>query len=206
MDATIIYYRRLNAMKRRNSSRKRTSAAPDFFSADVAEARRFYRDLNPARSRQVVVVCGGLEHCTPDYTIRRDSFPFYSIEYVARGRGEVKVKSRSFPLQPGRVFSYGPGVPHRITGDPEDPLVKYFVDFTGARATELLRSCGLSPGRVSEVFPASTLQPLFNELIQAGLQARRESAALCAKLLECLALRIAGALGRVRPPRQLFTD
>jgi AraC-like DNA-binding protein len=180
-------------MRRRNSASNRTSAAPDFFSADVAEARRFYRDLNPGRSRQVVVVCGGLEHCTPDYTIRRDSFPFYSIEYVARGRGEVKFKSRSYTLQPGRVFSYGPGVPHHITGDPQDPLVKYFVDFAGRRARELLCSCGLSPGRVSEVFPASTLQPLFNELLQAGLQARRDSAALCAKLLECLALRIAGA-------------
>jgi AraC-like DNA-binding protein len=180
-------------MKRRNSSNKRTSAAPDFFSADVAEARRFYRDLNPARSRQVVVVCGGLEHCTPDYTIRRDSFPFYSIEYVARGRGEVKLNSRSFPLQPGRVFSYGPDISQHITGDPGNPLVKYFVDFAGARGAELLCSCDLSPGRVSEVFPANTLQPLFNELIQAGLQARRESAALCARLLECVALKIAGA-------------
>jgi AraC-like DNA-binding protein/quercetin dioxygenase-like cupin family protein len=179
-------------MKRRNTSSKQTSAVPDFFSADVAEARRFYLNLNPARSRRVVVVCGGLEHCTPDYSIERDSFPFYSIEYVVRGRGEVKLKGRSYPLRPGSVFSYGLGVPHRITGDPGNPLVKYFVDFAGARATELLCSCGLPPGRVSEVYPAGTLQPLFNELIQAGLQLRRESVALCAKLLECLALRIIG--------------
>jgi AraC-like DNA-binding protein len=46
---------------------------------------------------------------------------------------------------------------------------------------------------VSEVFPSHALQALFNELIQAGLQGRRESGALCAKLLECLALRIVGA-------------
>jgi AraC-like DNA-binding protein len=67
------------------------------------------------------------------------------------------------------------------------------VDFTGTHATALLRSCGLSPGCVSEVVPANALQPLFDELIQAGLRVRRESGALCEKLLECLALRIAGA-------------
>ncbi|MGD0259242.1 MAG: AraC family transcriptional regulator [Verrucomicrobiota bacterium] len=179
-------------MKPRKLSGKGMPPAPEFFSPDVAEARRFYLDLNPPRNRQLVVVCGGLEHCTPDYAIHRDTFPYYSIEYVARGRGEVRLKGRSFPLQPGRLFSYGPGVSQHINGAPANPLVKYFVDFAGTHATELLRSCGLSPGRVSEVSPANALQPLFDELIQAGLQVRRENAELCAKLLECLALRIAG--------------
>ena len=166
---------------------------PAFFSTDVAAARRFYLDLNPPRNRPLTVVCGGLEHCTPDYAIRRETFPFYSIEYVARGHGELKLKGRTFALRPGRLFSYGPGIPHHITGDPADPLVKYFVDFAGTNATGLLRACGLPPGRVSEVFPANALQPLFDELLQVGLQGRRESAGLCAKLLECLALRITAA-------------
>ncbi|MEO5715610.1 MAG: AraC family transcriptional regulator, partial [Luteolibacter sp.] len=114
-------------------------------------------------------------------------------EYVARGSGELKLEGRTIPLQPGRLFSYGPGVPHEITGNPDEPLVKYFVDFTGTHAAALLRSCGLAPGSVSEVFPANSLQPLFDELIEAGLRIRNESAELCAKLLECLALRIAGS-------------
>ena len=180
-------------MKSRTAQAKANQTTPEFFSADVAEARRFYLDLNPPKDRPLVVVCGGLEHCTPDYAICRETFPFYSIEYVARGHGEVKLKGRTYPLQPGRLFSYGPGIPHHITGEAASPLVKYFVDFAGTHATGLLRSCGLSPGRISEVFPPNALQPLFDELIQAGLQERRESADLCAKLLECLALRISGA-------------
>ena len=180
-------------MKPRLPAGKANQNTPAFFSADVAAAQRFYRDLKPHPNRQLVVVCGGLERCTPDYAIRRETFPFYSIEYVARGRGELKLKGRSCSLQPGRLFSYGPGISHHIIGDAAAPLVKYFVDFTGTHALALLRSCGLSPGRVAEVFPANALQPLFDELIQAGLQARRESAGLCAKLLECLALRISGA-------------
>jgi AraC-like DNA-binding protein len=172
----------------------RTSkSTPEFFSTDVAAARRFYLDLKPRKNLPLVVVCGGLEHCTPNYAIRRDSFPFFSFEYVARGSGEVKLKGGTFPLQPGRLFSYGPGIPHHIAGAAASPLVKYFVDFTGTKATQLLVSCGLSAGQVSEVFPANVLQSLFDELIRVGSQARRDSAVLCAKLLECLALRIVGA-------------
>jgi AraC-like DNA-binding protein/quercetin dioxygenase-like cupin family protein len=180
-------------MKSRLPSARASQAAPEFFSADVTEARRFYLDLHPPKNGRLAVVCGGLERCNPDYAIDRKTFPFYSLEYVARGRGEVTLKGHTHSLQPGCLLSYGPGVPHRITGDKADTLVKYFVDFTGTRATVLLRSCGLSPGRVSEVVPANALQPLFDELIQAGLRVRRESGMLCAKLLECLALRIAGA-------------
>ena len=159
----------------------------------MASARRFYLDLNPPVNRQLAVVCGGLEHCTPDYAILRDNFPFYSIEYVIRGVGELNLKGRTYPLQAGRLFSYGPGITHHITGDATSPFVKYFVDFAGTGAIELLRSCGLSPGRVTEVFPTNAVQPLFDELIQSGLQVRRKSSDLCAKLLECLALRITGA-------------
>ena len=166
---------------------------PEFFSAEVSEARRFYLDLNPSGKLPLVVVCGGLERSTLNYAIQRDSFPFYSIEYVARGHGEVKLKGRTYRLQPGRLFSYGPGISQRITSDPADPLVKYFVDFSGTMALALLQSCQLSPGSVSEVFPVNALQALFDELIHNGSLVRRESAELCAKLLECLALRVSAS-------------
>jgi AraC-like DNA-binding protein len=171
----------------------RTPDSPEFFSAAVADARRFYLDLRPSTRESLVVVCGGREVSAADYAIHRETFPFHSIEYVARGAGTVTLAGRPAPLRPGLVFSYGPGISQHITGRPGEPLVKYFVDFAGDGALKLLRSCGLAPGRVSEVFPAHVLQPLFDELIEAGLQARRGSAALCARLLECLALRIAGA-------------
>lgn len=180
-------------MKSRLWTGKANQPAPEFFSPDVAAARRFYLDLNPPKNRRLAVVCGGLERCKSEYAIRRETFPFYSIEYAAHGRGEVRLNGRVCPLQPGRLFSYGPGIPHHIIGDAAQPLVKYFVDFAGTGAKPLLRSCGLPPGSVSEVFPANALEPLFDELIQAGLRARKESAALCAKLLECVALQIAGA-------------
>jgi AraC-like DNA-binding protein len=168
------------------------ATGPAFFSRDVAKARRFYFDLKPTRRRHLVVVCGGLEYCTPDYAIHRRTFPFYAIEYVAGGASQVKLQGQPFALSPGTIFSYGPGVPHDIIENPSAPLVKYFITFSGKGVPGLLHSCKLPPGHVAQVFPANTLVALFDELIQSGLRFQRGNADLCLKLLECLALKISG--------------
>ena len=135
---------------------------PAFFSADVAVARRFYLDLNPPKGRKLAVVCGGLEHCTADYAIHRASFPFYSIEYVTRGSGELKLKGRTHRLQPGRVFSYGPGVPHDIRGGHRNNRWSSISWISRAEQTPgLLRACGLAAGQVEQVFPPHSFSPHY---------------------------------------------
>jgi AraC-like DNA-binding protein len=169
---------------------KPAAAAPTFFSPQVSAARRFYVNLKPPRRGALTVVCGGCERCTPDYEIHRRTFPFYSIEYVERGGGIVKLNNHRHELQPGTVFSYGPGVRQNITADPADPPVKYFVNFAGDKSREFLRRCGMRPGTVSQVFPPNEIQNLFDELIRCGQRSSPHRADLCAKLLECLALKI----------------
>jgi AraC-like DNA-binding protein len=167
--------------------------APEFFSTEVAQARRFYLNLNPPRTQPLSVVCGGLEVCSSHYAIHRTSFPFYSVEYVWRGRGTLQLGKRHHQLQPGRIFSYGPGVPHHIQTDPVDPLVKYFVDFSGPEGIKLLQQARLTPGRIAGIFPPHELQGLFDELVRSGSQGGRQGQALCRRLLECLLLKIAAA-------------
>jgi len=179
-------------MKRVSAPPGKPAEPPAFFSPQVATARRFYSELNPSSREKLVVVCGGLEHCTADYAIKRETFPYCSIEYVARGCGELKLKGKPHRLRPGTVFAYCPGVPHEIRGDREDPLVKYFVDFAGTRARGLLRDGQLEPGTAAEVFPPHSLASLFDELIETGLSLRPKAAELSAALLECIALKIAG--------------
>lgn len=172
---------------------KRASPAkqsPDFFSTEVNRTRRFYLDLRPPPNVGLTVVCGGLEHCLPNYAIHRTRFPFYALEYVARGQGKVSLRGKTFSLSPGRIFSYGPGVAHHIEGSAEDPLVKYFVDFTGRRAAALLRQCHLPTGSVLLVNPPAALQALFDELIEIGLGLSPKRVELCSRLLDCLTLKI----------------
>ena len=178
-------------MKPTKQPKPAPAGAPEFFSPQVSAARRFYLNLNPPKDAPLAIVSGGCEHCAPDYEIHRATFPFYSIEYVLRGRCSLKLNKRSHLLEPGGIFSYGPGVRQDIIADPADPPVKYFVDFCGSKSRDLLRLCRLPPGDVSQLFPPNEIQNLFDELIRCGQRGSPRSAALCGKLLECIALKIA---------------
>ena len=169
------------------------AAKPDFFSTQVSLARRFYLNLKPASKIRLAVLCGGVEHCAADYAINRRSFPFYSIEFVAQGNGLLKLKGRDHSLQPGSVFSYGPGIAHEITTKTHQPLVKYFIDFQGRDAGKLLTSARLKPGTVASVFPPGEIQPLFEELIRNGRRGTSGSHEICVRLLTGLALKILDA-------------
>jgi len=170
-----------------------TADAPAFFSPQVFEARRFFLKLNPPKRVPLAVVSGGCEHCSPDYEIHRATFPFYSIEYVVRGSGILKLQNRKHVLQPGTVFSYGPGVRQDIVAAKVDPPVKYFVDFDGLQSKEILRQCHLASGGVTQIFPPNELQNLFDELIRCGQLGSPRNPELCVKLLECLVLKISSA-------------
>src|SRR6266436_2091137 len=97
--------------------RSSSNSRPDFFSSQVSQARRFYLNLKPSPKAKLVVVCGGVEHCASNYGIVRKSFPFYSVEFVAQGTGRLTLNGSEHTLQPGMVFSYGPGIPHNISSD-----------------------------------------------------------------------------------------
>jgi AraC-like DNA-binding protein len=157
----------------------------------VGEAHRFFLALAPSPRQSLTVVCGGLEHCAPNYAIRRSSFPYHCIEYVLRGQGHLTLGQSTYTLAPGQVFAYGPGIPHDIHTEPGTPLMKYFVDFAGRGASALLKSCGLDRGGTARVFPGDCLSPICDELIQCGLHAAGGNTSLCVKLLECLVLKIA---------------
>lgn len=64
------------------------------------------------------------------------------------------------------------------------------MDFSGRQAAGLLRDCGLLPGRGVQVFAPGEVQITFDELIRTGLRGTLSSASICAKLLECLLLKI----------------
>jgi len=67
------------------------------------------------------------------------------------------------------------------------------VDFSGSKALNTLKSCNLGPGQAARVHPPNALVPLFDELVQTGLNPSRGNHELCSRLLECLALKIAAA-------------
>jgi len=170
---------------------RNTGRVPKFFSNQVRQANRFYLDATGRTSRRLAVVCGGCEHCGPDYRIDRQDFPFHSIEFVARGKGTLTLGGQRTPLFPGRVFSYGPGVAQRIETDKDDPLVKYFVDFSGRKAAKLLEAHALAPGAVVQVASPDTVLRVFDDLIANGAGGGRYGPPIAATLVELLILKVA---------------
>lgn len=127
----------------------------------------------------------------PEYRIDRKTFPFFSVEFVARGRGELKLGRRRHALSPGTVFAYGPGIAQRIVTDPAEPLVKYFVDFSGRDALPLLRRCGIPPGALTQTSAPSELLAIFDDLVRTGQGGSAFARPICALLVELLLHRIA---------------
>lgn len=166
------------------------SSTPEFFSPSVTQQRRFFLDLAPPADQALAVVCGGYERCSPEYAIDRKNFPYFSIELVEHGSGQVALDGVTYQLSAGSVFAYGPGVTHRIRTDRKARLRKYFVNFTGVESTRLLESAGLSLAGYAMVAPVAEVQVLFNELLRDGATNDSLSGPMCSALLRSLCLRI----------------
>lgn len=159
---------------------------PAFMSTQVADARRFYLKAGPRSSPALRVICGGWERTACDYEIRRTSFRYLGLEFVAGGRGQLRMNGRTYPLRRGVVFAYGPGVAHEITTDSADRLSKYFVDFAGEGTGAALRGAGVPPGACCEVAAVDDVQAAFEHLLSAGRRgtpAAAQMAALQAQIL-----------------------
>lgn len=139
------------------------------------------------------MVYGGWEQCSRDYAIDRVSFPYSSIELVVKGKGSMVLNGTEFPLRPGTVFSYGPGISHVIRTAPESPMLKYFVDFAGRDGRALLADCGLSRGVPLQLATVAGVRSRFDELIWLASIADAHTQRTCTLQFELLVRTIARA-------------
>jgi AraC-like DNA-binding protein len=167
------------------------NSEPDYFSLQTSQARRFYLNLNPSQASPLAVVSGGCEHCRPDYRIQRPGLRYFSIEFVAAGAGTLTLKGKDHQLAVGDIFAYGPRIPHDIQCDPDRPLVKYFVDFVGKKARQLLAPPAPPPGTLVQTSNPQDIRRLFEDLITAGLRSTRFRSRICSTVVEQMLLRIA---------------
>lgn len=170
---------------------------PAFISKQVTEARRFFLNLNPDHHSELEVVCGGVERMRPEYVVDRNDFPYFGIELVAEGEGLLKLHGNKHTLSPGVVFAYGPGVAHEIQNHSEIGMRKYYLDFVGTRAAELLTNAGLmedSQFKAVSVRAVHELAELFEMFLRDSKDSGPLVPSICETLVQLLTLKIAQLL------------
>ena len=149
------------------------------------------------------------EVCDGSYLVDRKDFQYYSLEFVAAGSGTVSLASgagnpesqegiktsrrsglRDFDLEPGTVFCYGPGIPHRIQAGRNSAMVKYFVDFTGTDSAVLAKAA-FPEGAPWAVSSADWIQRLFEDLKTTADNLTETRAAVCALIVRQLLVMLA---------------
>ena len=171
-----------------------TKAEPGYISRQVSRGRWFYFGRSPDAAKDGLdVVGGGWELAARDYTINRDTFPWLGLEFVVGGRGRLDMRGGSHELQRGVVFAYGPNVAHRIMTDPKALLSKYYINFRGREAADLMSAVALAPGACRTVCNADEIEGEFEALIHEGSEERPQAQAIVALRLRILFLKIAGA-------------
>lgn len=186
-------------------SRSNPSLHPAFVSTQVTDAQRYYLDLKPKKTGRIVVVCGGRERMAPDYRVARETFPFLCVEFVAEGSGTVMLNGKEHLLRPGIVFAYAPGVAHEIRSNPSHPMLKYYVDFVGREAAELLHATLLGTWLPAQISAPQEIAEIFESMQRDAFAEGSLGPDLCAAQLRLLLLKIAqrGMLPKAAEPRAL---
>ncbi|MBW4040008.1 MAG: AraC family transcriptional regulator [Acidobacteria bacterium] len=122
--------------------------------------------------------------------VRRNSFRFFAVEYVAEGYGSFTCHGLTTQLQPGMLYGYAPGSAHVITSSAEQPLVKYFLDFSGAEAKRSFDRLPLGEAGSIWMRQPRVIQDLFQQIVDAGQEVSQLSQRLCCAIFGVLLLRL----------------
>lgn len=165
---------------------------PSFISRQVHDGRYWFLRLRSGPSDETTAVCGGYEAVTPDYDLSRPGFTFQTVELVVGGSGTIELGGRVYPLAAGTGCGYGPAIPHRIRTDPERPLRKYFLCFSGLAAETLLAASpvGREPVWVTDITQMADLFDLLHENGSTGRD-HRLAAPITSRLVEIILMKFA---------------
>lgn len=153
--------------------------------------RYFFLELSHRIRGGLAVAYGGRETCAPEYLVERTTYPYFTLEYICEGEGELRFgPGPAITLRPGTCFAHGPGVALRMSAAGR-PMLKYFLSLTGRDARAALSSPVRLVGRAVHVATHRELQEVFETLLRETRDHTRWVSPLCLNLFERLRLKMA---------------
>lgn len=150
----------------------------------------FFLELGERHRGPLAVAFGGREYCSPEYSVRRRTYPFVTLEYVASGQGQLRLGNATpVRLQAGSVFAYGPGIEVSMATTVEK-MTKYFLCLTGAGAKELMSDPVNLWGRCQQFGAHAQIQEIFDLIIREGQEHGSKTEALCLNSFHRLHLKL----------------
>lgn len=161
-------------------------AYPNFISRQVIRGNYFFLNLLPDPEVSLSVTCGGLEDCGKTYLVDRKNFQYFGIEYVVSGQCSVCIDNKCEQLHAGSLFCYAPDSSVLIKNSGEQPLVKYFFDFTGKDAHELIEKRFLENTEFLNIPHLSWIPENMKQLLETGKSGDKRAEESCVLLLRLI--------------------
>lgn len=96
------------------------------------------------KDESLSVSCCGLSRTEPFHSFGPAIKPYYLIHFVLSGKGKFSIGEKEYPLEQGYGFLIPPEELVFYQADQEEPWTYIWVGFSGLKASELVKSMGLS--------------------------------------------------------------
>ena len=160
----------------------------------ILEAYYFYYDTNTAISKDLEIVCGGYEKCSPQYNIDRKGYPYYFIKYTLKGRGTLKFDAQTFDLSPGTISGFSPSVAHQYISDEKEPMEHIFLTFSGKTNPHLLNSHGLDEKFVIHTKEPDRILRLLEDILDIEMKNSLYAREICSEYIKIILYSLANEL------------
>ncbi len=160
--------------------------------AAVLNAGYFYFDTEPFENLPLAIVCGGYEKCSPNFTLSRNSYPYFVIKYTIKGQGIFKWNSDYHQLTSGCLSSFCPDTPHQYFANPEDPMEHIFITFIGTEARRLLNLTPLGSKGFMQVPDPDQMLWYMQTIFEKGSAKQPYCQDICCHFLRIALLELAG--------------
>ncbi len=174
----------MRAANKKKIKKKYTSGKP----GNVLDAEYFYYDTAPQDHKDLAIVCGGYEKCAPDFEINRSNYPYFFVKYIVKGRGTLRIKSKTLQLRPGVLTGFEPKTPHHYRADPNNPMEHIFCTFIGSECRDLFQKSTLSTIHHIEASNPEETLAFFNKMLALGFEKKEYSQDICCAYLRLILL------------------
>lgn len=148
--------------------------------------KRRYASFPTTSGKRCELLMAGFEECAPNYLIERERFPFWTLEFVAGGKGYWSGSGRRQRIGQGNLFIYGPDVGVRCWNDRDNTFKKYFMVFKGSTYPAVLQTSGLKPGTLLQIGRASKIIAIIDQILDEAQKIDGQTSRIVSGTLEVL--------------------